>query len=107
VDANDDRVETCQARRRPRHPRPDGSYTAQRPPPLTVFAGQPDPVDPTHFTVAYDIGGQGGIIDGWVLDKEVVLKPRTGIPRFEGGNRIWELGVGSTTVPATAPAERS
>jgi hypothetical protein len=86
---------------------PDGSYTAQRPPSLTVFAGQPDPVDPTHFTVAYDIAGQGGVVDGWVLDKEVILKPRNGIPRFEGGNRIWELGVGPTTASTTGPARRT
>lgn len=33
-----------------------------------VYAGQPDPSDPTHFTIECDLQGQRKIIDGWVLN---------------------------------------
>lgn len=29
-------------------------------------AGQPDPFDPSHFTIAYAANGKDGIIDGWL-----------------------------------------
>jgi hypothetical protein len=34
-----------------------------------VLAGRPDPADPAHFTLPYEINERGGIIDGWVRDK--------------------------------------
>jgi hypothetical protein len=43
----------------------------------TIFAGQPDPNDPTHFTIDYAFNGQRNTIDGWVLnDGGVKLEPR-------------------------------
>jgi len=33
---------------------------------LRVFAGQPDPADPSHFTIRYQINGREGFIDGWL-----------------------------------------
>jgi hypothetical protein len=44
---------------------------------LVVYAGQSDPNDPTHFTIAYSTDGQSGTIDGWVLDQgEIRLELR-------------------------------
>ncbi|CAA9391999.1 MAG: hypothetical protein AVDCRST_MAG64-2061 [uncultured Phycisphaerae bacterium] len=36
--------------------------------PITLFAGQPDPADPTHFTIDYEYDGQPGTIDGHLRD---------------------------------------
>jgi hypothetical protein len=53
---------------------------------LRVFAGQPDPADPSHFTIAYDLDGRPGIIDGWLKpDGSVQLEPRVG----KRVNAIW------------------
>jgi hypothetical protein len=46
---------------------------------LRLFAGQPDAVDPTHFTIRYELDGPpastgpgpAGTIDGWVFDLPV------------------------------------
>jgi hypothetical protein len=46
---------------------------------LRLFAGQPDPADAAHFTIAYDIDGQPGVVDGRLKDDDTVeLKPTTG-----------------------------
>ena len=42
------------------------SYVPGRP--LRLYAGRPDPADPSHFTVEYEARGQRGVMDGWVLD---------------------------------------
>jgi hypothetical protein len=34
--------------------------------PLRFYAGQPDPVDPSHFTISYTAGKRPGVIDGWL-----------------------------------------
>jgi|SRR5665213_1486960 len=36
------------------------------------FAGQPDPVDSTHFTIGYEEDGKKGTIDGWLQDDDTV-----------------------------------
>lgn len=36
--------------------------------PIRLFAGQPDPDDPTHFTIRYEYNGQPGTVDGYVQD---------------------------------------
>jgi hypothetical protein len=36
--------------------------------PLRLFAGQPDPDDPTHFTIGYEYDGEPGTIDGYLED---------------------------------------
>ena len=50
---------------------------------LRIFAGQPDPNDPSHFTIEYEADGKRGVIDGWLRESqvhanadEVVLKVR-------------------------------
>ena len=52
------------------------------------FAGQADPDDPAHFTIAYEIGQHRGTIDC----------------RMIGGNMIAFSVQDATTAPATAPA---
>lgn len=47
--------------------------------PLRLRAGQPDANDPTHFTITWEIPGDGGIsgvIDGWIRERGVELEPR-------------------------------
>lgn len=43
-----------------------GDYHAGRK--LRVFAGRPDPADPSHFTIEYEINRGRGTWDGWVRD---------------------------------------
>jgi hypothetical protein len=46
---------------------------------VQVLAGQSDPADPAHFTIAYTVEGKPGIIDGRLGDDDTVtLKVRTG-----------------------------
>jgi hypothetical protein len=53
---------------------------------LRVFAGQADPADASHFTVAYDLDGRPGVIDGWLKPEgSVQLEPRMG----KRVNAIW------------------
>ncbi|HEX8912181.1 MAG TPA: hypothetical protein VF796_07455 [Humisphaera sp.] len=51
---------------------------------LRLFAGQPDPADPAHFTIAYEADGLAGVIDGWLRNRgsrdEVELSVRQGMP---------------------------
>jgi hypothetical protein len=43
------------------------------------YAGQPDPSDPTHFTVGYDVDGAPGTIHGRLApDGTIKLEPTTG-----------------------------
>ena len=35
---------------------------------MTFLAGQPDPADPSHFTMAYRLDEKPGTIDGWLMD---------------------------------------
>lgn len=49
---------------------------------LRLFAGQPDPTDPTHFTFDYELGGSRGTIDGWLREdsiRGIALRARGGI----------------------------
>jgi len=39
---------------------------------FTVFAGQPDPVDQSHFTIDYQVGGKSFTIDGYLGDDDRV-----------------------------------
>lgn len=46
---------------------------------IHVFAGQPDPQDPTHFTIGYTVNGHADTIDGWLAANDTVrLEPRQG-----------------------------
>jgi hypothetical protein len=40
--------------------------------PLRLYAGQPDPNDPSRFTIRYDLDGQPGTIEGWVNEHGTV-----------------------------------
>jgi hypothetical protein len=48
-----------------------GFWTALNDRSLRFYAGQPDPADPSHFTIAYSAHGQRGAIDGWAQDAVV------------------------------------
>ena len=39
---------------------------------LTIFAGQPDPNDSSHFTIDYELGGTRITLDGWLEDEQTV-----------------------------------
>jgi hypothetical protein len=38
------------------------------PPHVRVLAGQPDPADPSHFTVRFEVDGVAHVADGWLRD---------------------------------------
>ena len=40
---------------------------------VRMFAGQPDPADPAHFTIRYELDDQPHVIDGWLRDDDTVL----------------------------------
>jgi hypothetical protein len=46
---------------------------------LRLYAGQPDPNDPTHFTITWELTDDPparGVLDGWVREDGVDLEPR-------------------------------
>jgi hypothetical protein len=45
---------------------------------LRLYAGAPDPNDPTHFTIPYQLGSTSGTIDGWLRDDAIELRGREG-----------------------------
>ena len=66
---------------------------------LRVYAGQPDAADASHFTIAYEIDGRPGVIDGWLRDQGLELRPREGALVYDARyGEAWKL-------PATAPTE--
>jgi hypothetical protein len=44
----------------------------RKPPLVRIFAGQPDPNDPAHFTIRYRMWGQEDVLDGRLLDNDRV-----------------------------------
>ncbi|MEO6437280.1 MAG: hypothetical protein ABIP55_16175 [Tepidisphaeraceae bacterium] len=56
------------------------------------FGGQVDPSDPSHWTIAYELDGRAGVIDGWLKDDGIVLRPRTGRLLPSHGTPEWEMG---------------
>jgi hypothetical protein len=46
----------------------DGDGIADTPFALRIYAGQPDPADESHFTIAYEINDQKDILDGYLQD---------------------------------------
>ena len=66
---------------------------------VRFYAGLPDPADPSHFTVEYEVAGTRGLIDGWLTDDDFLrIVPRTGT--VDRGT--WT--VTATTKPGTMPA---
>ena len=49
--------------------------------PLTLYGGQADPLDPSHFTIRYRLGDTDGTIDGYVGSKKEAQRdaPMTGL----------------------------
>lgn len=43
---------------------------------LRVFAGQPDPLHRSHFTIQFEVNGQPGQIDGWLENGGIVRMTR-------------------------------
>lgn len=67
-----------------------------------VFAGQPDPADPTHFTIPYEVDGHAGVIDGWLKEDRIELRPREGQWLYDKGE-TWRLTPRSATRPTIYP----
>ncbi len=89
--ANDGRMETGEVKTYPSNV-------------FRLFAGQADPKDASHFTIAYELDDQAGSIDGWLLnDETVALEPRLGRTIFDdatGRERHWDP---YATAPTTRP----
>jgi hypothetical protein len=85
---------------------PDNTYLPGRFTPRGLWrirAAQPDPADPTHFTIPYDIDGQPGTIDANLNDGDRLrFTPRTGrlLAWTSGNEYTWELNPNPTTRPA-------
>jgi hypothetical protein len=62
---------------------------------LKVFSGQVDPSDDSRFTIGFEVNGEGGVIDGQLLDGDLVtLKPREGVLVRDVGETLfnaWRL----------------
>jgi hypothetical protein len=48
------------------------NFVANSAEPLKLFAGQPDVIDPSHFTIRFMQGNTPGIIDGWLQPDDSV-----------------------------------
>jgi hypothetical protein len=84
-----------------------GQITSEKRDVYRFYAGQPDPADPTHFTIDYELDGERSTIDGWLRENSgVELAPRKGaivdrdLGRFEV---TWDPKLRPTTNAATAP----
>jgi hypothetical protein len=71
---------------------------------LRFLAGQPDPNDPSHFTIPYQLDGRDGVIDGWVKDGGIDLRPREGQWGYGEEGEVWKLPVPPATPSGTQPA---
>src|SRR5207237_5055150 len=73
---------------------PDGDGMAGTPFPLRIYAGQPDPADESHFTIAYEINDQKDILDGYLQnDGSIDFSYRGGAT-----TRPIALGVGTVEI---------
>ena len=39
---------------------------------IRIYAGQPDPADPTHFTINYETNGRKMMVDGWLRNDDKI-----------------------------------
>jgi len=65
-----------------------------------IFAGQADKGDRSHLTIAYDIDGRPGVIDGRLTDGDrLMLTPRAGrLGGWRSGEEYtWEMWEGPAT----------
>lgn len=81
--------------------------------PLRIFAGQPDPVDPSHFTVDYSFHGQRGRIDGQLNDDDTISfssasawVPRTAEPGRARGDGIYIYLEAANPIAGRVPTTR-
>lgn len=52
-------------------------------------SGQTDPADASHFTIAYTVDGQPGILDGWLRDDDsILLEPRDAAAPTTGATTV-------------------
>jgi hypothetical protein len=51
------------------------------PPNVRMYAGQPDPNDPSHFTIRYQMWGQEDIVDGRLDDRERITLTQRHMPQ--------------------------
>ncbi|HYO08086.1 MAG TPA: hypothetical protein VER17_03875 [Tepidisphaeraceae bacterium] len=71
-----------------------------------VFAGQPDPVDPSRFTIGYELNGARGLIDARLLpDDDLDLVPRDGQVMEGQQFPVWQPAA-TKAKPLTAEAAR-
>jgi hypothetical protein len=83
----------------------DGKVELQKRGQWRVFAGQPDKGDASHFTIAYDIDGKPGVIDGRLTDGDrLMLEPRVGrLNSWKSGEEyVWDL---ADATPITVPVK--
>jgi hypothetical protein len=68
---------------------------------VTIFAGRADSADASHFTIPFQINAESGVIDGWLRNSRIQLRPRGGDIKSDDQSTpmlIWPDG--STTAPA-------
>lgn len=53
-------------------PKPDWGSQSEPSKPFQIFEGRPDANDSTHFTIPYELDGQHGIVDGWLVEDQFV-----------------------------------
>jgi hypothetical protein len=70
---------------------------------LRFFAGQADAEDPGRFTIAYELDGRPGVIEGQLRDDGLELRPRDGQRTYARDGEAWKLP--AATRPTTSPAE--
>jgi hypothetical protein len=56
------------------------------PPLVRMFAGQPDPGDPAHFTIRYQMWGQEDVLDGMLKDDDTVTLTARHTPKMPTSN---------------------
>lgn len=72
---------------------------------LRVFAGQADPHDMSHFTIAYELNGQPGRIDGWLRGDGDRLELKVAAPGLAqsgnvrlSGKFLYDVVAGNLTI---------
>lgn len=43
---------------------------------LSLFAGQPDAHNPSRFSIPLQVGSRAHLIEGWLTEDSIVLRPR-------------------------------
>ena len=76
----------------------ENTWVVTHPALLTMFTGQADAKDASHFTVPYRVNGNAGVIEGWLQANGPLLQPQSGqAVNFGGSERAWHLAVPPAT----------